>query len=64
MLENKGKENVILADWLKRNKRFKVINLSYDYSNSNYHTKREGVTREVLVINYEKELWGYGKNRI
>ena len=64
VLENKGKENVILADWLKRNKRFKVINLSYDYSNSNYHTKREGVTREVLVINYEKELWGYGKNRI
>ena len=24
----------------------------YDYKNSNYHTKREGVTKEVLVVNY------------
>ncbi len=61
VLENKGKENAILVNWLKRNKRFKVIELSYDYSNSNYHTKREGVTREVLVVNYETGDMGIWK---
>lgn len=52
VLESKGKKNQILADWIKRNENFKAIQLDYDYSNSNYHTKREGVTREVLVVNY------------
>lgn len=52
VLESKGKKNEILADWIKRNKKFKAILLDYDYFNSNYHTKREGVTKEVLVINY------------
>ncbi len=52
VLESKGKKNEILADWIKRHKRFKAISLDYDYSNSNYHTKRGGVTKEVLVINY------------
>lgn len=52
VLESKGKKNDILANWLKKNKRFKTILLEYDYSNSNYHTRREGVAKEVLVINY------------
>lgn len=52
VLECKGKKNKILADWIKKNKKFKAISLDYDYSNSNYHTKHEGVTKEVLVVNY------------
>ena len=52
VLESKGKMNVILADWIGKHKQFKAISLDYDYNNSNYHTKREGVTREVLVVNY------------
>ncbi len=52
VLENKGKKNEILVEWIKKNKRFKTISLDYDYSNSNYHSNREGVTREVLVLNY------------
>lgn len=52
VLESKGKKNEILADWIKEHKNFKVISLDYDYSNSNYHTKREGTTKEVLVVNY------------
>ncbi len=52
VLESKGKKNEILADWIKQHKKFKAIPLDYDYSNSNYHTKRDGVTKEVLVINY------------
>ncbi len=51
VLESKGK-NVILDDWIKKHKKFKAIGLDYDYSNSNYHTKREGITKEVLVVNY------------
>ncbi len=52
VLESKGKKNEILSNWIKKNKKFKVIPLDYNYSNSNYHTQREGATREVLVVNY------------
>lgn len=55
VLENKGKKNTILTEWLEVNQRFNAIPLEYDYSNSNYHTKREGETREVLVVNYQKD---------
>lgn len=52
VLESKGKRNEILAAWIKGHKKFKAIPLDYDYLNSNYHTKKEGVTKEVLVVNY------------
>ena len=52
VLESKGRKNVILDDWIKKHKKFKAIGLDYDYSYSNYHTKREGITKEVLVVNY------------
>lgn len=52
VLESKGRKNEILAEWIKKNKKFRTILLDYDYSNSNYHTQREGATKEVLVINY------------
>lgn len=52
VLESKGKKNDILDEWIKKNKKFKAISLNYDYTNSNYHTERNGITKEVLVINY------------
>lgn len=52
VLESKGKKNEILSGWVKKHKKFRVISLDYDYSNSNYHTKKEGITKEVLVVNY------------
>ena len=52
VLESKGKKNELLAEWLRKKDHLKVIDLEYDYLNSNYHTKRTGATREALVINY------------
>ena len=52
VIESKGKKNIILSDWINQNKKYKVINLNYDYTNSNYHTKKDGITKEVLVVNY------------
>ncbi|MBS5096625.1 MAG: Dam family site-specific DNA-(adenine-N6)-methyltransferase [Roseburia sp.] len=52
VLESKGKKNVILSEWINQNRKFKVIPLNYDYTNSNYHTKKDGITKEVLVVNY------------
>lgn len=52
VLESKGKKNEILIEWIKKHGQLKVIPLNYDYANSNYHTKKDGVTKEVLVINY------------
>ena len=52
VLESKGKKNVILSEWINQNKKFKAIPLNYDYTNSNYHTKKDGITKEVLVVNY------------
>lgn len=40
VLESKGKKNAILSEWINQNKKFKAIPLNYDYTNSNYHTKR------------------------
>ncbi|MCI8505101.1 MAG: Dam family site-specific DNA-(adenine-N6)-methyltransferase [Lachnospiraceae bacterium] len=55
VLESKGKKNRILEAWIGKNEQFRAIPLSYDYSNSNYHTRRDGVTREILVTNYRSD---------
>lgn len=52
VLESKGKKNTILSKWISQNEKYKIIPLNYDYANSNYHTKKDGVTKEVLVVNY------------
>lgn len=52
VLESKCKKNAILSEWINQNKKFKAIPLNYDYTNSNYHTKKDGITKEVLVVNY------------
>lgn len=54
VLRSKGKENLILIEWLNDNKeRYQIIPLEYSYSNSNYHTKdRSSLSEEVLVVNY------------
>lgn len=55
VLENKGRENKILKDWLKRNEnKYNVIHLNKNYLNCNYHIKnKDNVTDEVLIINYK-----------
>ena len=45
---HKGKANDFLIQWSKK---YNIIDLSFDYSNSSYNTKK-GESREVLVINY------------
>lgn len=54
VLRSKGKENVLLIEWIEKNsEKYKVINLNFNYTNSNYQTKdRTGNTEEVLIINY------------
>ncbi len=48
VIEHKGKENKLLKEWSKK---YKIIYLDKDYSNSSYNTKREK-SIEVLIINY------------
>lgn len=48
VIEHKGKENALLKEWSKK---YKVIYLENDYSNSSYNTKK-GTSKEVLIINY------------
>ena len=55
VLRSKGKENSILINWTNKNiDKYRVINLNYDYNNSNYQVKdKNSVTEEVLIINYD-----------
>ena len=54
VLRSKGKENLILIEWLNKNSnKYRVIPLNYSYSNSNYQTKdKSSASEEVLIINY------------
>ena len=54
VLRSKGKENSILINWTNKNSnKYRVINLNFDYNNSNYQVKdKDSVTEEVLIINY------------
>lgn len=54
VLRSKGKENKILIEWLSKNTdKYKVNNLNYSYSNSNYQTKdKTSSSEEVLIVNY------------
>jgi DNA adenine methylase Dam len=54
VLRSKGKENSILINWTNKNSnKYKVINLNFDYNNSNYQTKnKDSITQEVLIVNY------------
>lgn len=50
VLEHKGRVNEILEEWSKK---YKIIDLDYQYNNSNYQSKNiEKRTREVLIVNY------------
>ncbi len=48
VLEHKGRINGPLIEWSKK---YRVIKLNSDYSNSSYNTKK-GNSREVLIVNY------------
>ena len=54
VLRSKGKENLLLLEWLKNKPdKYKVIHLNYDYANSSYHTKdKTKSSEEVLIVNY------------
>ncbi len=51
VLEHKGQTNELLMAWSKR---YRVIDLTSSYSKSSYNTQR-GSSREVLIVNYDKE---------
>lgn len=53
VLESKGKNNDILAQWLNNRQNYRMIDLNYTYNNANYQRQnKESKTREILVINY------------
>lgn len=55
VLESKGKQNIILTEWIKKNN-YQCNYLDKSYSNSNYHRKNKELrTVEVLVTNYDTE---------
>lgn len=53
VIENKGKRNALLTAWLDTHKNFQAIPLKYSYANANYHGKKDGITKEILVVNYQ-----------
>lgn len=53
VVEHKGEVNHILTSWVKK-EGFTMHYLNYNYKNSNYQsTAKNGVTKEVLITNYE-----------
>ena len=56
VLEHKGKENLVLKNWIKENNYF-VSYISKNYANSNYHTidRNTNATVEVLITNYNPQ---------
>lgn len=57
VIEHKGKENIILKEWVAGNDYF-VSYIAKNYSNSNYHTidRRKDSTVEVLITNYNPHI--------
>lgn len=57
VLCNKGKSNSILQEWLNE-RDYHVYHLKKSYANSNYHSlNRDKVTDEILVTNYENNVF-------
>lgn len=54
VMRSKGRENRLLMAWTEANAdKYKVTQLSYSYSNSNYHIKdKRSGSDEVLITNY------------
>ena len=52
VLSNKGKTNLLLLEWIKKNN-YKIFHLDFSYGNSSYHTKdKKTKPDEILVVNY------------
>ena len=51
VLSHRGKENKVLAEFIKANPDLKIVHFNMDYSNSTYHTK-SGKSDEILIKNY------------
>lgn len=53
VLESKGRENVLLRQWIESRPNYKMIDLNYSYNNASYQRQnKEQKTREILVVNY------------
>ena len=53
VLENNGQTNIILKEWLRRNRAvYKVEEVPVDYSKCSYQRKNKGKTVEIIVRNY------------
>ncbi len=63
VIEHKGKKNIILEKWLKKNKNYQINYLKFDYSNSNYQTliKDKKSSIEVFITNYKLENYKQSK---
>jgi len=59
VLEHKGKSNDILKEWINSNSNYRVINIDYNYSNSNYQTiiRDKKASKEVLITNYQPSYY-------
>lgn len=55
VLENKGNVNMMLQEWIQKNKsNYRVIELKHTYSNSSYNSKnKDAKTKEIIVLNYD-----------
>jgi len=51
VIEHENKKNQILEDWIE-NTKYNRYDLSFDYRNSSYQKKYRGVTKEILITNY------------
>ncbi len=58
VLIHKGKQNMILKEWLDQNKSYIIYHIDSNYSNSNYQTiiRDKNSTKEVLITNYAPKL--------
>lgn len=52
VLSTDNKINIILQEWLNKNKNYICHHLDFSYKNSNYHKKTIAKTDEVLITNY------------
>lgn len=56
VLENKGKQNIILNEWLEK-REYIIYHLNHTYSNCSYHGKnKENITDEVFITNYKNRI--------
>lgn len=57
VLENNGRRNEIIADWLKTNQgKYSLYYMNREYKNSSYNRKNKGETIEIIITNDSKKV--------